>query len=111
MIGVGREFFVGVVDIVEEDSRGHGSCLGVIRLLRLVSVDGRLQRLRSSFAVAHIDRARAMISCTVCKESFVEMFGVGRFRDDVGSCALLSGSRSRLSIVGRGFDRRNLSNP
>jgi hypothetical protein len=104
VIGVGREFFVGVVDIVEEDSRGHGSSLGVIRLLRLVSVDGRLQRLRGSFAVAHIDRALVVMSCTVCKESFVEMFGVGRFRD-VGRCA-------RLAIVGRGFDRLKLiANP
>jgi hypothetical protein len=112
VIGVGREFFVGVVDIVEEDSRGHGSCLGVIGLLRLVSVDGRLQRLRGSFAVAHIDRVRVMTSCTVCKESFVEMFRVGRFRDDVGRCAFQSGSRSRLAIVGRGFDRLKLiANP
>jgi hypothetical protein len=78
VIGVGREFFVGVVDIVEEDSRGHGSCLGVVRLLRLVSVDGRLQRLRGSFTVAHVDRKRVTMSCTDSNESFVKMFGVGR---------------------------------
>jgi hypothetical protein len=83
VIGVGREFFVGVVDIVEEDSRSHGSCLSVIRLLRLVSVDGRLQRLRGSFAVPHVDRKRVTMSCTDGNESFVKTFGVGRFGDDV----------------------------
>jgi hypothetical protein len=82
VIGVGREFFVGVVDIVEEDGRGHGGCFGVIRLLRLVSVDGRLQRLRGSFAVPHIDRKRVTMTCTDSNGSFVKRFGVARFTHD-----------------------------